>query len=378
MSCFHPPDTSSLLPSHPGVISLAIYGFARDQASFLNSYCIASIPLTEYFPVYILVHGLLLATPHYIWSTIFKGDFDSFFSIAGKIDRLHSSETGEYSEENFDRVKKLEVEYGGSNRRIFASYILKLFLQLLVCVGSIGLSLGWLRDFSFSFQCPRQLEEDGVIPDEWPLNTTVPCVYTSLRILSIVRIADFILTGLAMAMIMYGLAWCVVRHTEQLGYKRVAKFTFQSGLKPDLFVFPPIFQLKSRKHYGLIMSDFKTNSCLWCLMWLCCRRRLKVRLGNSVSPAISNDLDFLLLQLFRADTSHGRVFRKIQVSGHINKKEDHFLSWPPISGGGQGVGGWMQLEHWGVIAPPPTPNLGCNTQGCLYCLYSITVLSQVR
>ena len=67
----------------------------------LNNFCVGSIPL------YILAHGLLLVTPHYIWSAIHKGDFESFFSIAGKIDRLRSSNTGEYSEENLDRVSKL-------------------------------------------------------------------------------------------------------------------------------------------------------------------------------------------------------------------------------------------------------------------------------
>lgn len=312
--CFHPPDTVSLLPT--SMDPLTVYEFARDQAMFINKYCVGSIPFTEYFPVYILVHGLLLVSPHYIWSIIYKGDFDSFFSIAGKIDRLRTSNTGEYSKESFDRVKKLDVEYGGTKKLIFMSYFFKLSIQFAVCVGSVALSATWLTDFSFSFDCPRVLSEDGVIPGEWPLNATVPCVYTTLRILRIIRVVDFLLTGLAAALIVYSLAWCFVRHSQQLGYREVAKFTFQSGLTPDTYVPPPVLHLKGNKFYGIFNKNFKTNCCVRWLLWLVTRRRLwsVVQIRNCFSPGIMNDLDLFLLFLFRADASHGKVFKDIQVS----------------------------------------------------------------
>ena len=219
VSCFHPPDTISLLPT--SMDAIAVYEFARDQAMFLNKYCIGSIPITEYFQVYILVHGLLLVIPHLVWRAVFEGDFKSFFSIAGKNDRLRDASTGKYSEGNFDRVKKLEREYGGRRRRIFLTYVLKLVVQLAVCLGSIGVSTGWLKEFNFSFDCPRLLAKEGIVPAEWPLNVTVPCVYTSLRVFAVVRIADFILTGLACAVIIFALAWCFVRHSQQLGHHQV-------------------------------------------------------------------------------------------------------------------------------------------------------------
>lgn len=308
--CFHPSDTASLLPSDS---TLTVHEIARDQAAFLNSYCIESIPVTEYFPLYILIHGLLLAAPHFIWSAIHKGDYDSFFSIAGKIDRLRSSETGEYSKENFDRVKKLEKEYGGNTKRIFLSYIGKLFLQLLVCLGSIAVSAGWLRNFSFSFSCPRSLVEDGVVPDEWPLNVTVPCVYTTLRILGVVRVADFILTSLAALLAVYGLVWCAVRHTEQLGPQPAAKFAFQSCLKPDLYIFAPIVRFSGRHFLKEIQEDYELKFGVNYLLWLLTHRIHSVKVGNCFYPRIMNDLDFLLLTLFRADASHGKVFKNIQV-----------------------------------------------------------------
>ncbi len=154
--CFHPSDTVSLLPSDSGRETLAVYELARGQAMFLNSYCAGSIPTIEYFSIYILVHGLLLVAPHLVWSTIHKGDFNSFFSIAGKIDLLRSSETGEYSEENFDHVKKLEKEYGNT-RGVFFSYIVKLSIQFLI---SIATSAIWLRNFSFSFNCPHNFDQE--------------------------------------------------------------------------------------------------------------------------------------------------------------------------------------------------------------------------
>ena len=314
VSCFHPADTVSLISSTPGMAPLAIYEFARDQATFLNRYCIGSIPTTEYFPVFILVHGLLLVAPHFIWSSIYKGDFDSFFSIAGKIDRLRNSTTGEYSEDNFDRVKKLEIEYGGENRRIFDSYIGKLCIQFVVCAVSIGLSAGWLKDFSFSFVCPRELDEEGVIPDEWPLNMTVPCVYTSLRILAIVRVVDFILTGLAAVLILYGIFWCVVRHTQQLGHQEVAKFAFQSCLKSDLYEFPPIIRFGGRDFLKRIQKDYEIGSFVKYLLWPLAHKVHSFGFRNCFNPGIRNDLDFLLLTLFRADASHGKVFKDIQVS----------------------------------------------------------------
>lgn len=312
VSCFHPSDTLSLLSS-PSLEVLAVYEFARDQAAFINKYCVSSVPLTEYFPLFVLAHGLLLVVPHYIWSSIHKGDFDSFFSIAEKIERLRRSNTGEYSDDNFDRVKKLEKEYGGNQRKIFLSYIVKLFLQLSVCGISIGLSGGWLTDFSFSFDCPRSLDKSGIVPHGWPLNVTVPCVYTSLRILQIVRLVDFILTGVAGALIIFGLFWCAVRHTEQLGCQQIAKFTFQSCLKPDCFVFPPIIRYSGRKHLKLLQEQFEMSFVMKYLFWFTMHKIHSFKPRNCFHPAIRSDMDFLLLLLFRADASHGKVFKNVQV-----------------------------------------------------------------
>ena len=47
--------------------------FTRDQASFVNSFCVRSLPWSQFFPVFTIVQGLLIAAPHYIWESVFKG-----------------------------------------------------------------------------------------------------------------------------------------------------------------------------------------------------------------------------------------------------------------------------------------------------------------
>ena len=45
------------------------------------------------------------------------------------------------------------------------------------------------------------------------------------------------------------------------------------------------------------------------------------------TPRIQNDLDFLQMTLFRADSSHGRVFKEIQIDKELQKLhgKDHQL-----------------------------------------------------
>ena len=270
------------------------------------------------------MHGILLIAPHFIWSAVFKRDFDSFFAVTRKLDRLRDRSTGEYDPTNFDRVEKLELEFGGKRKKIFLLYIGKLLLQFAVCIGSYIFSAVFFINFSFAFNCPQDFSETN-IPKKWPLNTTIPCVYTSLRVLSLVRYADYILLGLAMLLILLGLLWCVIRHTKELGHRDVANFVFQSCLSTKTYVFPPFHEIRSSQH--------RSDNC-----WFCCfpftllNPRSRGCIGCQTqfmlfSPRIRNDLDFFEMYLFRADTSHGRVFKEIQIDKVLRKLrgEDHQL-----------------------------------------------------
>ena len=298
--------------------------FSFRQADYFNGYCSRSIPPSEFFPLYILVHGILLIAPHFVWGAVFKGDFDSFFAVTRKLDRLRDRNTGEYDPTNFDRVEKLELEFGGKRRNIFLLYIGKLLLQLAVCIGSCIFSAVFFINFSFAFDCPRDFSETN-IPEKWPLNRTIPCVYTSLRVLSLVRYVDYILLTLAAALILLGLFWCAVRHTKELGHKDIANFVFQSCLSTKTYVFPPFHEIRSSQH--------RSDKC-----WLCCFPLTLFKPGSRgciacqtqfmlFSPRIRNDLDFFEMYLFRADTSHGRVFKEIQIDKVLRKLrgEDHQL-----------------------------------------------------
>ena len=261
--------------------------FTRDRAAFVNNYCYQSLSPSEYFPIFILAHGLAIVAPHYLWRSLFGGFFDFFFDLAKDLNRLRNIKTGEYEAQDFEIVKKLEREY--RRKSIFYTYILKLGVQFLVALFSFAFGIAFFRSFSPVFTCPRNVDltrEEG----SWPLNFTVTCIYSSLRFLSVIRFVDYILVGIAAVATLVGLAWCFLRHPVELGYRDVAKFVVDSCFLPENYVPKP----------------FRNSPC---------------------RPRIKNDLDFLLLMLFRTDTGHGKVFKEIQIQKEVDvrNKRDHEL-----------------------------------------------------
>ena len=283
------------------------FEISRGQSEYLNNFCSHSIPKTEYFPIFILAQGFLLVTPHFIWKGLFKGDFDSFFAICGKFDRLRDRNTGEYNPKNFDRVEKLELEFGGKRKQILNLYVIKLLLQAGICIGSVILSSLLFVNYSFSFDCPMDFSQQN-IPKNWPLNSTVSCVYTSLRVLSLVRFGDYILIVTAFVLVSFGLVWCAIRHTKELGHEDIASFVFESSLPTTSYVFPQFLTCR---------RDSCTPKCCCCSCRLPCLYLF--------TPRIQNDLDLLLMHLFRADPSHGRVFKEMQIEKHLRvlRADDH-------------------------------------------------------
>ena len=271
------------------------------------------------------MQGILLIAPHFIWHAVFKGDFDSFFAVTEKLDRLRDRKTGKYDSTNFDRVEKLELEFGSKRKRIFLGYIAKLCLQLAVCIGTITFSDTFFTDFSFTFQCPTGIKNNTGFPDNWPLNTTVPCVFAGLRVLNLIRYGDYILTGMAMILIAVGLVWCAIRHTKELGHLDIAKFVFQSCLTTKTHVFPRMLEVRRRAYH--------TDTCWHCmfpfaLCCYCCKGCILCSFRFMLfMPRIRNDLDFLQMTLFRADSSHGRVFKEILIDKELQKLhgKDHQL-----------------------------------------------------
>lgn len=274
---------------------------------------------------------------------IIEVTLEVFFSVVNKLDHLRD-ETGEYDSNKFKIVARLELEYK-EHKLIFSSYILKLLVQLAVCIGSLGFS-SWLFldcDIAFTFCCPDvnicvtpettnlscSQNISGNIPDGWPLSINVPCIYSSLRILNLVRYADLCLLIIASLLIMVGLVWCSVRHTKELGHEDIAKFSFHSCLNAHFHSFPSLFYWPIYKcfRYNQTPNDVQeslttnedepekrhwTKVMKYCALWPA-KHYPHPHLKHMLTPRIKNDLDFLVLMLFRADTAHGLIFKSIQV-----------------------------------------------------------------
>lgn len=265
--------------------------FTRDRAFFVNNFCSQSVSRSEYYPIFIVVHGLAIVAPHYLWSSFFGGYFDFFFDLVKNLKRLRNLKTGDYDPNNFEIVKKLEREY--KQRNIFYSYILKLLAQLFFALLSFFFGIFFFDDFSPVFTCPKGISDadlNNTMDGEWPLSTTVTCIYTSLRFLSVIRYVDIVLTAFTIFVILFGLGWCFFRHTAELGHKNIAKFVVGSCFLPE--------------HY--VPKSFWVYPC---------------------SPRIRDDLDFLLMKLFITDPGHGQVFKEIQVQKEIESqtKQEHAL-----------------------------------------------------
>ena len=78
----------------------------RDQVAYINTLCQRSLSRAEYYPFFVLIQGVVLVAPHFIWEALFLDQFDFFFSIVRQLDRLRSRDTGKYREKNFDIIKK--------------------------------------------------------------------------------------------------------------------------------------------------------------------------------------------------------------------------------------------------------------------------------
>ena len=282
------------IPSTPEV---NVSEVTRDQAAYINNYCLQDLSISEYYTAFILIQGILLAAPHYLWSSLFRGQFDFFFDLVRQLDRLRDSNTGEYKPANFEIVKKLEKEFPARWKwfRIFSLYIGKLILQLVLAVVFIIVNSVVFPEsaFEFVFECPENFNSTSR-PDGWLLPFPVHCVYTSFRVYAKLLFTDYFLLVAAIAVTAYGLFWCVRRHTNALGYKDAALFTFTSCLKANEYVYEPFWNRGCRALF---------------------------------SPRIENDLDFILMRLYRADSGHGQVFKEIQVDKELKQyiSRDHEL-----------------------------------------------------
>lgn len=247
------------------------FEITRDDVVYINTFCEQSLSRAQYYPFFVLVQGILLATPHYVWGALFVGDFDYFFSVALDLNRFRDRKTGHYKAENFYIINKLEEKYKESYQ-IFVGYIVKLSVQFAIGVAAIVVneSVFDIKYFNFNFKCQSGSHEG------WGFSfTKIPCVISSFSLYERVKWINLALLCLVLLVLLCGILWCSMRHAEALGSD--------------------------------IVAEFATNFCLDAKFYV------PSHLVPCGKPLIRNDLDFLLMRLYRADPGHGDVFKSLQV-----------------------------------------------------------------
>ena len=315
----------------------------RDQIAYVNNFCYSSLPNSQYYLIYILISAILIIAPHYLWNSYFGAHFDFFFDLVKKLNRLRDSSTGEYNPLNFELVKKLEQKFSKSNTWIFRLYKLKLLVQLLISivVQFVNAFYFQIDDFNNTFTCPK--DSASLNSNIWPINEELTCVYSSLTLLLFLRNAAFALVSAAICVIIFGLLSCFSRHTTELGAKDIATFCDVSCLPPEDYpypsarkVFKQILCCGQEEHLHQYKKVTQAENSLEEVIEeqsaeeegsLSCFDGLWKGLKQAFSPRITNDLDFLLLRLFYADSGHGHVFKDIQVHKELTYKtaQDHEL-----------------------------------------------------
>jgi len=182
-------------------------------------------------------------------------------------------------------------------------------------------------DFNETFNCPHNFNASDKDPF-WPMNNTVQCVFTTLRLLSLIRIADLVLLALVILGFSWALLWSIRPHSAELGSKDIANFSFQTGLLPRFYVrdftyFPRDKKLKNFMH--------KVYSFMPWAAWR--------------GPRISSTLDFMLLKLFRTNGGLGYTFRMTKVLQKLRylNESDHRCLILHL----QGQWGWWSRVNWG-------------------------------
>ena len=240
----------------------------RDQVAYVNNYCNDFLPFAENFSLALVIHGVLLLAPHYLWKVYFSARIDFFFTHAAKLETLRDRDTGEYPHKNFNVVDYMHREFH-EKKDILRGYLMKLLAQCFIALLAICTTIGLFHNFGIRFYCPDT--------DDPPLFEGATCSYAKLRFVSVLRWADYVFLSLSVITIGYGLYWYLIRSHPELGHQDTSQFCYDSCI--------------NSKHY-----------------------RVKKRYR------LENDLHFLLVSLFATNAGLGRVFKSVQIASDISQE----------------------------------------------------------
>ena len=195
----------------------------RAQYTYINSYCHKHVPVADYFPFALIAHTAALTVPHYLWKASFSAQFDTFFSHAAKIETLSIEDTGKYPPKNYAVANYLQKEFG-ERTVILRMYIAKIFSQLFLVAILIILTAVIFADINtnITFQCYEDDEGSQLFDN-------VTCAYPKKLYLNVLQVFDYLLLGVAMMVLGFGLCWCLL-YNRPLAEHKVAEFCYQSSL----------------------------------------------------------------------------------------------------------------------------------------------------
>lgn len=266
------------------------------QAAYINNFCSSFQPRGAYVPAFMVVHAVLITAPHYLWLSHYGGNFEYFFQLASKLNRLHEDQMGE-SADNLNIVQHLESTFTLYRRKtIYTLYAIKLVVQLVWTIFGIAFAIGFfIASFDVNFECPPNFD-NSTMNQFWPLNEPVVCTFETLSLLRVLWLATVLLLFLVCFSLVWALIWCRSTHPTELGYKEVALFAFRSGFAPLYYV--PKLPLNFLHQFFIALPY---PSC-------------------SSKHTIVTDLDFLVLRLYQTDSGLGHVFKEVLIR---KKLKDH-------------------------------------------------------
>ena len=269
----------------------------------MNEKCAASLPLAEFLPSFIAIHAILILAPHYIWLNMYGADLDSFFHLVSRLSRTREPSTGDYPETNYTISKQLNVFSSGRHKSnfMYGLYALKLLAQIIITEAGFVVVFFIFSDFGETFTCPR--DSDQVQSEDWPLSTSIKCVFTSLRLLHKIWLIYIVLLQLAAVCLFGALVWLVNSHANELAHDKAANFSFQTCL--PFYHYTPPFAIVVR-----FSRQCSISQTLYALLSFI----LPPSFGRNNSFFIKTDYDFLAVKLFRTDGGLAQVLREVHMS----------------------------------------------------------------
>ena len=275
----------------------------ENLADYVNEKCAASLPLAGFLPSFIAIHAILILGPHYIWLNIYGADVDAFIYLVSRLSLTREPSTGDYPETNYTISKQLDALSSGRHKSnlMYGLYALKLLAQIIITEAGFVIVFFIFSNFGETFMCPR--DSDQVQSEDWPLSTSIKCVFTSLRLLHKIWLIYIVLLQLAAVCLFGAFVWLVSSHGNELALDKAANFSFQTCL-PYYHYIPPISIVVRFSRQRSISQP------LYALLSLI----LPPSYGRNNSFFIKTDYDFLYVKLLRMGGGLAHVLREVHIS----------------------------------------------------------------